>query len=413
MPAASQPSPHSRSEPSITQGDLFQTTLEVINDQGGRARPCEVYDAVAERLKVSLRQRQEKRRCSGHRSGFNVFERNVRWAVQKAKSRGLLRSPRFGEWELTGKGKNALTSTQRGVVLAVIVADDGVAYWGLSEDALGLIEPGSVQLAVTSPPYPLLREKHYGNCAVHEYNDWLIRIIERALPTLSGDGSLVLNVGEAWNPGEPTQSTFAERLLIRLEDDLGLKLCQRMAWHNPSKLPAPAQWVTVEKCRVKPSLEHVWWLSPSSRPKARQHEVLVEYSESMKSRLAAGGERVGKERPSGHALAAGSFSNDRGGAIPPALISAANTESNSRYLRVCRDAGLPVHPARFPLALPEFFVRLCTDPGDTVLDFFGGSGTSAEAARRNGRRWVVIDRMLEYLQGFALRMGEPMPVRPW
>ena len=151
------------------------------------------------------------------------------------------------------------------------------------------------------------------------------------------------------------------------------------------------------------------WLSPSTRPKARQSAVLTGYSDSMKKRLAQGGEVRAAERPSGYQMRAGAFGQDRGGAIPPNLIRAANTESNSSYVRGCRAAGLPVHPARFPRALPDFFVRLCTDPGDTVMDCFGGSGTLAESARSHGRFWILVERIFEYLQSTAVRLGEPIP----
>ena len=42
---------------------------------------------------------------------------------------------------------------------------------------------------------------------------------------------------------------------VRLEDALGLHLCQRLDWHSPSKLPAPMEWVSVCRIRVKPSVE--------------------------------------------------------------------------------------------------------------------------------------------------------------
>jgi site-specific DNA-methyltransferase (cytosine-N4-specific) len=128
----------------------------------------------------------------------------------------------------------------------------------------------------------------------------------------------------------------------------------------------------------------------------------------MKARLASGGEARGA-RPSGHAFSDGAFSADNGGAIPPSLIEAVNTESNSAYIRGCKLAGLPVHPARFPAALPSFFIKLTTDVGDPVLDFFGGSGVTAAEARRLDRPWILVDQVLEYLRGAAIRLGVPEP----
>lgn len=76
----------------------------------------------------------------------------------------------------------------------------------------------------------------------------MLRLIERFMPKIVKDGSVVLSLGE------PTLSLYQERVLIKFEDELGLKLCQRFAWNSPSKLPAPAEWVTVPRVRVKPSL---------------------------------------------------------------------------------------------------------------------------------------------------------------
>ena len=62
----------------------------------------------------------------------------------------------------------------------------------------------------------------------------------------------------------------------------------------------------------------------------------------------------------------------------------------------CRYKG---HPATFPKALPEWFIRLFTDKGDTVLDPFAGSGTTLIAALELGRKAIGIDTKPEYCAG--------------
>ena len=79
-----------------------------------------------------------------------------------------------------------------------------------------------------------------------------------------------------------------------------------------------------------------------------------------------------KLRPSGHDISE-KFQTDNGGAIPPNLIAIPNTESNSYYLRYCRERKIKPHPARFPARLPEYFLRMLTDVDDFVLDPFAGS----------------------------------------
>lgn len=384
-----------------SQGQLVLPLLEALDAQGGRARSKTLCDAVAERVGLPAEDRA-KRGVVGAAGSINLFDRNVRWAQQRAKLLGLAEPIGNGHWRITGKGRSALKEAAPGVVVTVFVTGNGVALFGRCEDAVGYLDDGSVQLLLTSPPYPLLREKQYGNVSAAQYVDWFLRIAEAWSRKLTTDGSIALNLMDVWTPGRPALSLYQERLLVKLEESLGLKLQQRFFWNNPSKLPAPAEWVTVRRVRVKPTVEQVYWLSPHEHPHADNRQVLLPYSESMKKRIAQGGER-GALRPSGHQLAPGAFNADHGGAIPGTLITAANTESNSDYVQQCKAAGLPVHPARFPAALAEFFIRLLTRAGDLIFDPFGGSGTTGAVAERLGRFWVTSETVLDYVQGMKLR----------
>jgi DNA modification methylase len=49
------------------------------------------------------------------------------------------------------------------------------------------------------------------------------------------------------------------------------------------------------------------------------------------------------------------------------------------------------HPATFPVAFAEWFVKAYSNPGEIVYDPFGGSGTTAVAAQKNGRRWLLTE----------------------
>ena len=64
---------------------------------------------------------------------------------------------------------------------------------------------------------------------------------------------------------------------------------------------------------------------------------------------------------------------------------------------------MPVHPARFPKELPEYFIRLLTDPGDMVLDPFAGSCVTGAVAERLGRRWTCCELDEDYLKGAMAR----------
>lgn len=112
-----------------------------------------------------------------------------------------------------------------------------------------------------------------------------------------------------------------------------------------------------------------------------------------------------KKRPSGHDISS-NFSQDNGGAIPPNLLEAANTDSNSRYLQSCREAKIKPHPARFPHALPEFFVKFLTEPDDIILDPFAGSVVTGDVCEALGRKWIAIELDEGYLNASKYRFPE-------
>ena len=98
------------------------------------------------------------------------------------------------------------------------------------------------------------------------------------------------------------------------------------------------------------------------------------------------------------------FAIDNGALTPPKLIGIPNTESNRGYLRYCRKKGIKAHPARFPASLPEYFIRIMTDPGDLFLDPFGGSCVTGEVAERLRCRWICVELVEQYLEGALRRL---------
>ena len=220
---------------------------------------------------------------------------------------------------------------------------------------------------------------------------------------LKKDGSLVIDLGGAYIPGAPVRTIYQFELLVRLCKDLGFFLAQEFYHYNPARLPTPAEWVTVRRIRVKDSVNTVWWLSLSEFPKASNRKVLVEYSDSMKKLLKNGYKPA--LRPSGHDIS-DKFTRDNRGAIPSNVLTLANTESNSAYLRRCKEAGIKPHPARFPQAFAEFFIEFLTDKGDLVLDPFAGSNTTGCVAERLRRRWMAFEIDRDYLLGSVYRFEE-------
>lgn len=215
---------------------------------------------------------------------------------------------------------------------------------------------------------------------------------------LTDDGSFVVELGNAWEPGEPVMSTLTLKALLKLVEDGGFFLCQQFVVHNPARLPSPTQWVNVERIRVKDAYTNVWWMSRTSRPKADNRKVLSSYSTAMKKLLKRQSYNAGG-RPSQHSIGETSFLVDNGGAIPPNVLTMSNTTSTDAYRQYCKQKDLKLHPARMPPELAEFFVRFLTDENDLVLDPFAGSNTTGAAAEELGRQWISIEPEAEYIAG--------------
>jgi SAM-dependent methyltransferase len=175
-------------------------------------------------------------------------------------------------------------------------------------------EKQSVDLIVTSPPFGLVRKKDYGNVKSHDYLEWFKPFGKEFARVLKPTGSLVIDIGGAWIPGQPTRSLYHFELAIMLCKELGFRLAQELFWWNSSKLPTPAEWVTVRRICVKDAVDIVWWFSPTPWPKASNKRVLAPYTDAMRG-LLKNGYRA-KLRPSGHDISK-KFSWDNGAAIPP------------------------------------------------------------------------------------------------
>ena len=281
----------------------------------------------------------------------------------------------------------------------------GTMYLGDSRSLmLEAIPAESVDLIMTSPPFGLVRKKAYDNEDADESLKWFRPFARGIHRVLKPRGSAVIDIGGAWKPGIPARSLYHFELIVMLCREFGFYLCQEHFWWNPAKLPTPAEWVNIRRVRVKDAVNTVWWISKTPWPKASNRRVLAPYSAAMEALLRHG--YKSKLRPSGHSISK-NFAKRNAGAVPPNLIAAANTESNSRYQAYCKEHGITPHPARFPAALPEYFIRMLTDRDDVVLDPFAGSCVTGEVAEALGRKWIACELEKEYLRGARGRFETP------
>lgn len=285
----------------------------------------------------------------------------------------------------------------------------GMCICGNSLDLLKKLDDNSINLVVTSPPFALQRKKVYGNESQELYVDWLCEFAKIVYQKLKEDGSFVIDIGGAYEKGIPAYSLYQFRVLIKLCDEVGFHLAQPFYWHNPSALPSPIEWVNKRKLRAKTSVDTVWWLCKSPYCKSDVKKVLSPYSSRMKKLIENPDEFVKEEgivRPSGHILGKSSWSKDNGGAIPSNLLQISNSDSNSQYLRMCKNLGIKSHPARFPQGLPEFFIKFLTDENDLVIDIFGGSNTTGQVAEKLNRKWLSFELSQDYVAASIFRFTD-------
>jgi len=274
-----------------------------------------------------------------------------------------------------------------------------------------------VQLILTSPPFPLNNKKRYGNKQGTDYREWFTHLAEVFAPLLTDTGSIVIELGNAWEPGRPVQSVLPLESLLAFVNNkkAGLRLCQQFICYNPSRL---------NRIRAIDSYTNIWWMSKNDFPKADNRRVLRPYSASMKSLLKKRSYNSGK-RPSEHQISPEGFLKDNGGSIThnlleleqidpnreprlPNVFSIANTTSNDFFTRTCRERNIPLHPARMPSELAAFFIKFLTEEGDLVFDPFAGSNTTGFAAEFLRRKWIAIEIDKSYASQSAVRFEDPL-----
>jgi len=315
--------------------------------------------------------------------------------------------------------KNLLYQTDYGKLLVGDSLEIAKSY-------LGRYYKNKFKLIITSPPFPLNSKKRYGNLNGEDYLQWFVKLAPIFDELLADDGSLVLEIGNAWEENRPVQSLLHLKCLLGIVDhpNSNLRLIQEFISYNPSRLPSPAQWVTVNRLRTVDSYTHVWWMSKTDYPKADNSKVLRPYSKSMERLLKTKTFNSGK-RPSEHNISENAFAKDNGGSIahnlfelepldenrdvrlPHSVLSFSNTNSNDYFLKRCRKENITPHPARMHRGLISFFMEFLTDEGDLVFDPFSGSNTTGYIAEKLKRNWFSIEINEDYSYDSIIRFDDP------
>lgn len=378
--------------------------LEAIAQAGGRARPKDLYGQLAETLNLDDGAREETRSCADEQT-YKVFDQQVRWTRQTLVAKGLVAGER-GVWELTDKGRSKLTRVERGKVVLIYSLDDGLAFLGHAEEAAGAIEPESLSLILTSPPYPVVN-RAYGRFGMAEWMDWMSGLVGMWRDLLRDDGTLAINLMDVHVPGSPMLSTYVERFTLDAIDRHGMHLAGRMPWHSPTKL-ANLEWAVKRRVALKNTVEHVILLSKTPNPAWDTRRLPPQpYADRTESQRRSDAARRGNvRRPGGYQINEAAFAAQGEGGIPHNLFISGGVGGGGTYAKRCRAAGITPHPARFPEELPKRVILLATEPGQTVYDPMAGSNTTGKVALDLGRRFISSEPVLDYVRSSAFRFDQ-------
>lgn len=179
-----------------------------------------------------------------------------------------------------------------------------------------------------------------------------------------------------------------------------------LIWNNPSKAPAPVQWASIQRVQLHTAFEYIYWFTNSpAHVKADNRRVLVPHTDKHQRLIAQGGEHTARTAcDQAYRIRPGSFGQPTSGRIPRNLLTVSHNCPDSRQYRAdARRLGLPIHGALQPLAIPTFLIQFLSEPGDLIVDPFGGTLTSGKAAENLQRNWIVSEFVLEYIRGAAER----------
>jgi site-specific DNA-methyltransferase (adenine-specific) len=245
--------------------------------------------------------------------------------------------------------------------------------------ALEKIAQNSIDLIVTSPPYADSRKDTYGGESPDKYVEWFLPITEQLFRVLKPDGSFVLNVKERVVSGE--RHTYVIDLILKMREQ-GWLWTEEYIWHK--KNCYPGKWPN----RFRDSWERLLHFNKTKKFKMYQDAVMIPTGNWAKSRLKKLSV-VDKKRD--ESKVSSGFGKNVSNWVGREMCYPSNV------LHIATECANKNHSATFPRALPEWFIKLFTEPGHVVLDPFSGSGTTAMVAAAMGRHYIGIELQEEYV----------------
>jgi len=251
-------------------------------------------------------------------------------------------------------------------------------YLGDCIDDLQKITENSVDLIVTSPPYADQRTNIYGGVHPNKYVDWFLPITEQLYRVLKPTGTFILNIKERVHKGE--RHTYVLETILEMRKQ-GWLWTEEYLWHKKNSYPG--KWPN----RFRDAWERLLQFNKEKKFEMYQEEVMIPVGDWAKTRLRKLSEtdmkRDNSKVGSGFGKNVSNWINRK--KVYPTNVLHMATECNNKN-----------HSATFPENLPEWFIKLFTKVGDTVLDPFRGSGNTLIMANKLKRNAIGIDILPEY-----------------
>jgi len=253
-------------------------------------------------------------------------------------------------------------------------------YLGDSGEVLSKMPGNSVDLIFTSPPYADRRKNTYGGIHPNKYVEWFLPITKELLRVLRPTGTFILNIKEKAMNGE--RHTYVIELILEMRKQ-GWFWTEEFIWHKKNSYPG--KWPN----RFRDAWERLLQFNKNKKFNMYQERVMVPVGKWSENRLKNLSETDKRRDIS---KVGSGFGKNISNWLQRDLVYPDNV------LHLATECNNKKHSAAFPNALPEWFIRLFTNEGDTVLDPFMGSGTTVVVARRMGRNSIGIDIVPEFVE---------------
>lgn len=259
-------------------------------------------------------------------------------------------------------------------------------HHALCEDILPRLEPESVDLIITSPPYADQRKNTYGGVPPDEYVAWFLPIAAELKRVLKPTGSFILNIKERVVNGE--RHTYVLELVLAMRQQ-GWHWIEEYCWHKKNSYPG--KWPT----RFRDSWERCFHFTKQSQFAMYQEAVMVPVGDWANTRLKS---LSNTDKKRDESKVKSGFGKNVSNWVGREKVYPTNV------LHMATECANKNHSATFPVALPAWFIKLFTVPGDVVLDPFVGSGTATVAAKQLNRHYIGIEKNKDYCDVAVARL---------